>query len=111
MAVHAVLSEIIGAMQEQLVQLYCQCIRLVLEYACPVWHPALTAAQQTDLERVHKRVCCIILSGHSNNYSATLTTLGMENRRSQLTCSFGQKLKKIHHLQTRHSGRLPLVKC
>ena len=66
-----------GATQEQLVQLYCQRIRPVLEYACPVWHPALTAAQRTDLERVQKRVCRIILGGYYNSYSTTLATFGL----------------------------------
>ena len=114
-----------GATQEQLVQLYCQRIRPVLEYACPVWHPALTAAQRTALERVQKRVCRIILGGYYNSYSATLTTFGLpslEKRRDQLTLSFGEKLKENDHLhilpqrapsryRTRHSARLPPVRC
>ena len=114
-----------GATQEQLAQLYCQRIRPVLEYACPVWHPALTVAQRTSLERVQKRVCRIILGRYYNSYSATLATFGLsslEKRRDQLTLSFGQKLQENDHLhllprrapsryQTRHSARLPPVRC
>ncbi len=114
-----------GATQQQLVQLYCQRIRPVLEYACPVWHPGLTTAQRTTLERVQKRVCRIILGGSYNSYTATLTTFGLpslEDRRGQLTLSFGEKMKENDHLQllpqrapsryqTRHSARLPPVRC
>ncbi|KAK8372910.1 hypothetical protein O3P69_016156 [Scylla paramamosain] len=114
-----------GATQQQLVQLYCQRIRPVLEYACPVWHPGLTSAQRTTLERVQKRVCRIILGGSYNRYIATLTTFGLpslEDRRGQLTLSFGEKMKENDHLQllpqrapsryqTRHSARLPPVRC
>ncbi|KAK8389517.1 hypothetical protein O3P69_008902 [Scylla paramamosain] len=45
-----------GATQQQLVQLYCQRIRPVLEYACPVWHSGLTTAQRATLKRVQKRL-------------------------------------------------------
>ncbi|KAK8402866.1 hypothetical protein O3P69_000869 [Scylla paramamosain] len=114
-----------GATQQQLVQLYCQRIRPVLEYACPVWHPGLTTAQRTTLERVQKRVCRVILGGSYNSYTATLTTFGqpsLEDRRGQLTLSFGEKMKENDHLQllpqrapsryqTRHSARLPPVRC
>ena len=114
-----------GATQEQLVHLYFRRIRPVLEYACPVWHPSLTAAQRTTLERVQKRVCRIILGGHYNSYSATFATFGLpslENRRNILTFSFGETLKENDHLHllprrapsrhhTRHSARLPPVRC
>ncbi|KAK8371864.1 hypothetical protein O3P69_011851 [Scylla paramamosain] len=114
-----------GATQKQLVQLNCQRIRPVLEYACPVWHSGLTTAQRTTLERVQKRVCRIILGGSYNSYTATLTTFGLlslEDRRGQLSFSFGEKMKENDHLQllpqrapsryqTRHSARLPPVRC
>ncbi|KAK8371871.1 hypothetical protein O3P69_011858 [Scylla paramamosain] len=60
-----------------------------------------------------------------NSYIATLTTFGLpslEDRRGQLTLSFGEKMKENDHLQllpqrapsryqTRHSARLPPVRC
>ena len=35
-------------------------IRPVLEYACPVWHTSLTAAQTKALESLQRRTLCII---------------------------------------------------
>ena len=36
-------------------------IRPILEYACAVWHPALTKHQSYQIERLQKRTCKIIL--------------------------------------------------
>ena len=89
-----------GATEEQLIQLFCQRIRPVLEYACPVWHPALTAAQRSTLESVQKRVCRIILGHHYQSYTETLAKFGLpklDDRRKQLTLGFGTKLMKSSH--------------
>ena len=43
-----------------LLHFYTTVVRPVLEYACPVWHPGLTAAHSELLESVQKRAIRII---------------------------------------------------
>ena len=43
-------------------------IRPILEYACAVWHPALTKQQSHQLERIKKRSCKIILGNNYQDY-------------------------------------------
>ena len=50
----------IGLVWKDVVPIYCAVIRSVLEYACVVWHPGLTAAESDEIERVQKRVLRII---------------------------------------------------
>ena len=47
------------------VNFYCTCIRSILEYCSPVFHFALPAYLNDDLERVHRRALSIISSGLS----------------------------------------------
>ena len=44
-----------GAPIRDLLHFYISVLRLVLEYACPVWHSNLTVAQSDALESVQKR--------------------------------------------------------
>ena len=43
-------------------QFYCTCIRPVVEYASPVFHYALPAYLNDELERMQKRALLIVLS-------------------------------------------------
>ena len=47
---------------DDLVQYYCPCIRPVVEYASPVFHYALPAYLNDELERIQKRALSIITS-------------------------------------------------
>jgi len=49
-----------GAVRRDLLCFYTTIIRPVLEYACPVWHSSLTAAQSRALESIHRRAMRII---------------------------------------------------
>jgi len=49
-----------GVPTRDIVYIYCSVIRSVLQYACPVWHAALTSQLSKDIERVQKR-CLIII--------------------------------------------------
>ena len=50
----------IGLNHKDIVSVYCAVMRSVLEYACVVWHPGLTATESAEIERVQKRVLRII---------------------------------------------------
>ena len=74
---------------------YTSYIKLILEYACPVWHSSITKEQIHSIERVQKRVCRIILGSQYNNYYDALVQLKiqkLEVRRSELFIKFGRKL-------------------
>ncbi len=43
-----------GMDQTQLLKVYLSRIRPILEYACQVWSPGLTAMQEYDIKQVHK---------------------------------------------------------
>ena len=47
----------LGATNTELVDVYIKQVRCVLEMAAPVWTPALTKGQITQIERVQKTVC------------------------------------------------------
>jgi hypothetical protein len=49
---------------------------MVLEYACPVWHPGLNKKQTSYIERIQKRCLKLIYPEHS--YSDALQMSGLE---------------------------------
>ena len=46
--------ETLGACVDQLMTVYLQQIRRVLEMACPEWHPVLTIQESRSIERIIK---------------------------------------------------------
>ena len=52
----------VGCAEGDLLYFYISVVRAILEYACPVWHTGLTAAQSDALESVHKRAMRIIIT-------------------------------------------------
>ena len=46
---------------EDLITIYIQYIRSILEQSCQVWHSSLTIENESDLERVQKAAFRIIL--------------------------------------------------
>ena len=76
---------------------YSSYVRPLLEYACPVWHSALTQYQRNQIERVQKRSLRIILSYQYLSYSQALELTGLqslEERRQYLCLEFARKVFK-----------------
>ena len=81
-------------------------IRAILEYACAVWHPALTKQQSHQLERIQKRSCKIILGNNYQDYQSALQDLNitsLADRRENLILKFGQQVLNSE----RHRHLLP----
>jgi len=103
-------------------------IRPALEYACPVWHTSLIAAQTKALESLQRRSLCIIYE--DGDYMLSLIRAGfdtLEARREQLTERFFRRsvlpeTSCLHYLlpskrdvsvtsRLRHARTLELLKC
>ena len=70
-------------------------IRPLVEYACPVWHFALTQDEIDKIERVQKRSLQIIYGGSPLPYSFYLKEFKLESlssRREKLCQRFGSSL-------------------
>ena len=83
--------------QKVMFTLYTWFIRTSLEYAAPVWHPGLTQAQHTQLERIQKRCFRIILGVNYMNYDNARALLNCDTlyqRREELTIRFGMNILK-----------------
>ena len=77
-----------GADQDDLKEIYLTQVRSILEFAAPVWHPALTGEQRVKLERVQKSAMHIILSDDYKSSSSARKLLGLRtlHDRRQLLC-------------------------
>ena len=87
----------LGATNEELVDVYNKQVRSCLEMAVAVWSPALTLCQATQIERVQKTACAVILGGYYANYAQSMADLGMttlSNRRTELCSKFAKKCFK-----------------
>ena len=67
-----------GAKAENQVNVYIKQIRCILELAVPAWQGGLSLAEKTDLERIQKTGCHIILGQSYTSYSAALELLQLE---------------------------------
>ena len=82
-----------GANDDELLDVYCKQIRSVLEYAAVVWHPGLTAANITSIERVQKACLAIILGQRYISYSNALQVAALDRldtRREALCLKFAR---------------------
>jgi len=63
---------------------YCTVIRRIAEYASPVWHSSLTAAQSDVLESLQKRAMNIIFPGDDYTFQSfnSVTHLNVQPGRS-----------------------------
>ena len=80
---------------KSLLTLYIWYVRTALEYAAPVWHPGLTAAQHAKIERIQKRCLRIILGREYEGYGQALERLGLASlykRREMLTLRLGRSM-------------------
>ena len=88
--------------EEDLVTIYVLYIRSLLEQSCQVWHSGLTLENITDLERVQKTACKVILQESYSSYSEALDLLKMESlydRRQKLCLKFAQKSTKTRQVK------------
>ena len=81
----------------ELVNIYILYIRSILEQSCQVWHYDITEEEVTDLERVQKVACKIILHDNYLSYEEALEDLNLQSlsERRQLLClKFAKKCLK-----------------
>ena len=87
----------LGANRNQLILIYIQQVRSVLEIAVPVWHPGLSISNKIDIERVQKSAFHIILGDQYKTYQEAQHSLGLEElniRRIRLCEMF--VMKNVH---------------
>ena len=93
----------LGATCSELVDVYNKQVRCVLEMAAPVWTPALTKCQVTQIERVQKTVCAVILGSSYCDYSSAMKTLNLSSlsdRRVELCTTFSKRCYKSKKYNT-----------
>ena len=89
--------KLLGATNDELVDVYNKQVRSVLEMAVAVWSPALTLCQVAQIERVQKTACAVILGGGYADYAQAISVLGMtplSDRRKDLCSNFAKKCLK-----------------
>ena len=77
--------------------MYVLYIRSILELNCQVWHYSLTIEDETNIERVQKVACFLILHQNYMNYEHALKTLNLtplKARRERLCLNFAKKCVK-----------------
>ena len=83
--------------QEDLVMIYCQYIRSILEYNSNVWFSAISEEEKEDIERVQHIACRIILKEQYTDYEQALDILNLQSlsdRRIMLAERFARKCQK-----------------
>ena len=83
--------------EADLVTIYVLYIRSILELNCPVWHYSLTLDDETNIERVQKVACYLILHKEYENYEKALNSLNLDtlkSRREMLCLRFARKCVK-----------------
>ena len=89
--------KILGANQNELLDVYFKQVRSILELAVPVWQPGLTQLEIKQIERVQKCALHIIVGEGYTDYNATLEALNCENlqvRRVRICEKFARKAVK-----------------
>ena len=84
----------LGVSKEKLVDIYYKQVRSVCEYAAVVWAAGLTQADISNIERVQKSACSIILGSCYISYEDALKKLKMNTlaeRRKTLCLKFAKK--------------------
>ena len=82
---------------EDLVLIYNQYIRSILEYNSNVWYSSITNEEREDIERVQRVACKIILKDEYQSYNEALEKLNLQNlsdRRQMLARRFAEKCLK-----------------
>ena len=69
----------LGATHSELLDVYSKQCRSIMELAVPVWTAGLTLDDCTELERVQKTACAIILGRSYNGYQDALEVLQIKS--------------------------------
>ena len=88
---------------KDLVMLYGQFVRSILEFNSNVWFSSITAEEEEDIERVQKNACKLILKDNYIDYKQALSVLNLENlkeRRERLAKKFADSCLKIPEMKT-----------
>ena len=83
-----------GASQADLLDVYEKQCRCMLELAVPVWNPAISKSEISQIERVQKTALAIILGKNYTSYPEALDTLklsSLEDRRWKICRTFVRK--------------------
>ena len=68
-----------GCAEGDLLYFYTSVVRPILEYACPVWHTGLTAAQSDAFESLQRRAMRIMYSDdNSGDYKTRIIIAGID---------------------------------
>ena len=84
----------LGVRQSLLVEYWKSEGRVMLEYACPVWHSGLTVAQSRSLDRAQRVAMAAITGRWVRSHTAQLRELGLERlelRRQRICERFGER--------------------
>ena len=87
----------LGASQGDLIDVYTKQIRSIVEYAVPAWQGGISLSEKSDLERIQKAACHIILGKDYLHYEQALEALqleSLEDRRNKLSLKFALKAEK-----------------
>ena len=68
----------LGAMKDDLLEIYFKQIRSVAEFAVPVWNSSLTGDDIVSLERIQKTVLHVILGEEYVSYNSALRATGLK---------------------------------
>ena len=83
--------------KSDLITIYIQFVRSVLEQSCPVWHSSITKEEETNLERVQRVSLRIILKEKYEDYENALLQTDLQTlkeRRETLCLEFATKCTK-----------------
>ena len=95
--------KLVGANEDELLDVYEKQVRSIMELAVAVWEPGLSVAEDKQIERVQKAALSIILGENYESYGNALRTLDVEtlsSRRKKLTLTFAKKAYKHPKYQT-----------
>ena len=114
-----------GASSNELKTIYIAYIRSILEQSCVVWNHSLTNQNTSDLERVQKSACKLILKNKYQSYEKSLDILNLEtlkDRRDSLCLAFAKSSdknstikfevsNKRHNMTTRNTPKYKVTHC
>ena len=92
-----------GADESQLVLVYIQQIRSVLEMSCPVWNAGLSQQDIRSLETVQRTALAIIMGVNHTGYKSSMSHLKLDDlvSRGHAICTkYALKAFKIQNSQT-----------
>ena len=87
---------------KNLVLIYSQFIRVILEFNSNVWFSSITKEESSDLERVQRNACKLILQNEYVGYQIALEKLNLESledRRNRLAKKFAQGCQNLEEMK------------